>query len=1158
MNYILKGVPAPFRHAGIFVCLLLTCLRSSAQLDQLSEIVTVQLRNADALSVIQSLQKQSHYSFVYTASQLKIIPAGDISFDHIPLGKALEILEHNAGLDCKVSDGHISIRTVTNGIVIQLMGHVTDAKTHEPLDGVGVTVTGTRTAALSDGDGRFALIIGDTTVHLHFSRVGYVPQSVVVGHRRQFDISLVRSSKELEAVTVNASRHVNTESALLNERRKSAIVSDGISAQKIERTASITTTQALQQVTGVTITDEKYVAIRGLGDRSVIAELNGVRLSSANPDRSAVPLDLVPATLLDNITVYKTASPDHPADASAGIVELKTKSVPAALTVQFMAQTGTNTTVGLGGSVNSFQDADMGFWGGKIKDKDLSPAFLNLKNEYPGGLQQIQRLFIDSRTNPALAAQAGQINSVMQSFDPVLTTSYRKALPNQIYTVSLGNTFHIFGDHALGVILSANYYRRTEDRYQAVLNQYSLYQGVVTGGFTSAVSNIGQTLYTPNIYSPMHIPATISADNPRLSKYLGYSENSGTETVSYGGLAGLTYQFNAANEIQLQYIGSRGGETSGSNLNGAYDNTGLQFPVYDQVNQLRQTYRTFNTFNLQGEDRLKFGSGLAWPQLSYNLSSSQSRQDEPDFRFTDLADENTSIDVNSTGVGIGSNIYSFVVGSVHGIGPNGVIGADPNGRKYRDLNETNYNAKADLSEKVNIGGLGQTFKVGVNYLHRQRDFTESILGLPGTNAGGDDGLLQQVNGNLNELVSYSNIGLQNPANYDNLGQPRVGGFLYQIKKSPNNYTGTFETRAFYGMADVYLRSNLRLTGGVRFETTDIETTVDTAGVYDPLTQINGGGASTETVSSGAVTNPHVVYSHNYAPYYSANLTYIFRQNMNFRLAYNTSLARPEIRELTNIYEFDPFQFAVVVGNPNLVNQLTRSEDFRWEWFPRQDEVISASFFAKQIDHQLTKVFIYNAPGNQALYPEYPIVEFQNDPNEGYIYGIELEVRKELGSIVPSLKHLVAGFNFMGAYSEIVKNPARLDAAWINDRHAPAKSPVFEQPPYSINAYLDYDFPKLGTQATVSFNVVGERLVQVQMDGTPDIYDRPAPQLNFVFSQKLGKRFVVKGFAKNILNPAFREVYAYPGYGGKFYGQTYIHHQYYKGAELALGLTYNLF
>ncbi len=147
---------------------------------------------------------------------------------------------------------------------------------------------------------------------------------------------------------------------------------------------------------------------------------------------------------------------------------------------------------------------------------------------------------------------------------------------------------------------------------------------------------------------------------------------------------------------------------------------------------------------------------------------------------------------------------------------------------------------------------------------------------------------------------------------------------------------------------------------------------------------------------------------------------------------------------------------------------------------------------------------------------------------------------------------------MGAYSEITKNPQRLDASRTNDRHAPSTSPLFEQPPYSINAYVDYDNPHSGTNITTSFNVVGERLIQVQLDGTPDLYDRPAPTLDFVFSQKLGKRFLVKGFAKNILNPAYREVYTYPGQGGKFYGSTYIHHEYYKGVQYSLGLTYNLF
>ncbi|MDT1107420.1 hypothetical protein, partial [Pseudomonas aeruginosa] len=94
----------------------------------------------------------------------------------------------------------------------------------------------------------------------------------------------------------------------------------------------------------------------------------GARLSSSDPDRSAVPLDLVPAALLDNLTVYKTMTPDKPADASAGIVELKTKSVPDTLTLVFSTQLGTNSTIGISGKYNSFVGSDMGFFGERVKD----------------------------------------------------------------------------------------------------------------------------------------------------------------------------------------------------------------------------------------------------------------------------------------------------------------------------------------------------------------------------------------------------------------------------------------------------------------------------------------------------------------------------------------------------------------------------------------------------------------------------------------------------------------------------------------------------------------------------------------------------------------------------------------------------------------------
>lgn len=309
--------------------------------------------------------------------------------------------------------------------------------------------------------------------------------------------------------------------------------------------------------------------------------------------------------------------------------------------------------------------------------------------------------------------------------------------------------------------------------------------------------------------------------------------------------------------------------------------------------------------------------------------------------------------------------------------------------------------------------------------------------------------------------------------------------------------------------------------------------------------------------SATTSKPYTHYQQELQPYYSANLTYAWH-DMNFRVAYSTSLARPELRELTNIYEFDPFQFAVVSGNPNLKNQHTQSLDFRWEWFPHPNEVIAASVFTKHIKDQLTKVFKYRPQGSVALFPEFPVIQFQNDPNPGKLFGIELEVRKDLGRLWRPLQHFFIGTNVMIASSAITKNPERLEAARTIDRKAAAQSPLFEQAPYSVNTYLDYSNGALGANFTASFNIVGERLVQVQLDGSPDVFSRPVPMLDFVASKRLFRRFIIKGFAKNVLNPAYLEVYANPKNNGLYNGVQYVHHRYYRGAEFSLGLTYMLF
>ncbi len=118
------------------------------------------------------------------------------------------------------------------------------------------------------------------------------------------------------------------------------------------------------------------------------------------------------------------------------------------------------------------------------------------------------------------------------------------------------------------------------------------------------------------------------------------------------------------------------------------------------------------------------------------------------------------------------------------------------------------------------------------------------------------------------------------------------------------------------MVDLKLTEKFRVAGGVRFEMTDIGSSVDTAGVFlDPSLTVKGPDGSSIPLNP---INPNSVHQQQYKPYYSVNATYTLNSNMNFRAAYNTTLARPELREITNIFEFDAFQMGLVVGNPDLI------------------------------------------------------------------------------------------------------------------------------------------------------------------------------------------------------------------------------------------------
>ncbi|MBX3255437.1 MAG: TonB-dependent receptor [Chitinophagaceae bacterium] len=1021
---------------------------------------------------------------------------------------------------------------------ITVTGKVIDAGTRQPISGANISLKGSRAVAVSGDDGNFSIAAPAAGATIIFTHVLYERKEVKAADNKALTIYMELSSTSLTEVVVQVRKRVNTEIAVLEERKRSAVVQDGISAQQIERTASMTTTQALQRVAGITVTDDKYVAIRGLGDRSVIGELNGARLASSNPDRSAIPLDLVPASLLDNITVYKTFTPDKPADAAAGIVELKTKSIPDKKVLELIAQTGFNSNIGIGGRYNSFKNSNMGILGDRINQKNLSQEFIDLSARYPEGLGAIQKMIANSNLNAAAQQETNRINSIMQGFDQVLTTRYKRAPLNQSYSLTFGNSYNVFKKHKLGLILGGNYYRRYTDIYDGELTQYSVYQGVLTG--------------SPEISSPRNIPNYITPNNLYLGKYQTYRENTGTETLNYGVLGGLAYRFSPRHEISVQYVGSWGGETVASNMHGAYEYTGLPGSVESIVYSLKQTFRNLQALTLQGEHKILAGEYS--PRLSYSASTSRSVHNDPDYRFASLAVYKPAGD---TVAGTYPQYrYALTSGYVNGYGPYGVIQAEPNGRRWRHLGETNYNYKADVDIPFAFLGQKQNLKFGFNYLFREREYTENSLFLPGSNFtdyGSEP--LYQVNGNLDRLVSNEIIGINTNAVVGEGGLP-VSGFIYNIQKSPNNYKGYYETNAFYLMADLKPAESWRITGGVRFENTDIGAKVDTSNVFlDPsLTTTAPDGSKLPLV----LTEPNSRYKTGYRPFYSVNIIYALRSNMNFRAGYNTTLARPELREITNVFEYDPFQLGLVAGNPNLRNQYTQNLDFRWEWFTTPGEVFAVSAFGKRIQHQLVKVFSLKTGGLSATYPEYPTIQFQNEQNIGKIWGIELEAVKNLGNLWEPLNSFFLGANLMLSQSDIRKSDLRYAASKTLDRNTPKNSPLFEQAPYAVNAWLNYSNKKWGTDLTATFNIVGERLVQINLLGEPDLYSRPVPMLDFVFSQRVHKKIIVKGFAKNIMNAAVKTVYANPGTGGKWYGNEYVQRSYKRGSEFMLGVTYNVF
>lgn len=354
----------------------------------------------------------------------------------------------------------------------KIAGKIIDQKTGETLIGATVVLQGSTKGAAANVEGRYVLANvapGRYTVEVKY--VGYQTKSisdvvVKAGATTNLDVSLSESANNaLGEVVIKATYRQESIASLYAKQKNSVQVTDGISADIIRRSPDRNTGDVLKRVSGTSVQDGKFVVIRGLAERYNVNLLNGSILPSSEPDRKAFSFDIIPASLIDNIVVYKTATPDLPGDFAGGAINTITRDIPDTKFMEGTVSFGYN-------SKSTFKDnfidpqpnGKYDFLGFDDGSRKLPSAYSSVKSNYTSGTSSLQKI------------------EIAKQFPNTFGSQLRNTLPNLGLQFATGNSKTLKNESRLGYNFAFNYntgYRTSDgDRTQyniSVRDQLPLY-----------------------------------------------------------------------------------------------------------------------------------------------------------------------------------------------------------------------------------------------------------------------------------------------------------------------------------------------------------------------------------------------------------------------------------------------------------------------------------------------------------------------------------------------------------------------------------------------------------------------------------------------------------------------------------------------------------
>lgn len=353
----------------------------------------------------------------------------------------------------------------------------------------------------------------------------------------------------------------------------------------------------------------------------------------------------------------------------------------------------------------------------------------------------------------------------------------------------------------------------------------------------------------------------------------------------------------------------------------------------------------------------------------------------------------------------------------------------------------------------------------------------------------------------------------NPNNFivwDDSSQNTTGTHIYDACLATHQYLGIEFVGGAYALWDVDISKKLKGSVGFRAEY-----------VNNNITSLENDWV-------------HVQYP-AFMP--SLALNYEMKKDMFLRFSFGRTTVRPSFREYTNFTAFDFIGDYQIIGNRFLQPSPVNNIDLRWEWYMGLRELLAVGVFFKHFANPIERYMDINTQQ----------ISFRNAP-VSFLAGIEVELRKDFGFLGEWGKKL--SINTNAAYIYSVTNIPEFELSNILSFNSAATDtrPLFGQSPFVVNVGLAYRDDDAGTQASLSFNVAGKRLLYEFADGTPDIYELPKPNLDVNFTQKVGKYIRLRFTARNLLGAQQQEAH--------LVGKTkYYYRRYDIGQSFLFGISF---